>query len=761
MRVRFKVFGGFAAAAALAAGAPAAAKSRYAAEVVRTTYGIPHIRASDHGGLGYGVGYTAAEDNLCVIAEQVMTVRGERSRYLGAGEATVGFQQIANLDSDIYHRVIGDIAALRKAAAAAPADYRALIAGYAAGYNRFVRDRAGRLARPCGDQGWVGAVTADDVLLMLNATVLETGLSGFAGQIANAAPAAAEQRKAAGVPRLAPASVGSNGWAFGAQATANGRGIVVGNPHFPWDGPNRFRQMHLTIPGKLDVMGAGLVVTPFVAIGFNKDVAWTHTVSTTQHFTLFALELDPADPTAYRVDGRAEKMTRRAITVPVKDGSPVTRTLYATRYGPLVAMPRAGLGWTATTAYAVRDANLFNQRAGETWMRLARARSVREVRAAIGQSLGAPYVNTIAADRGGEALYADVTPAPNVSALKLAACGAAAGKAPALVAQRIFVLDGSRARCDWDRAAGTPVAGLMSEAMLPTLFRRDFVQNSNDSYWLTNPAQPLPAASPLIGPTGTRINLRTQSGLTEIGRRLDGSDGMPGRKVDHQSAKAMILANRSLAAERMLPDLLALCGADAALAAPCAALRGWDRRADIGSRGALLFFSFVRKLGGVPGAWTIPFDPADPVASPRGLVTAGPAADGIRKALAEAAAELTALKVPLDAPLGAVQVAIRGGERIPIHGGPGSAGILNVMASRPVAGALVPVHGTSYVQVVSFDERGPVADAMLSYSQSTDPASPHFADGTRAYSAKRWNRLPFTPADIARARIAAPLRLAE
>lgn len=115
----------------------------------------------------------------------------------------------------------------------------------------------------------------------------------------------------------------------------------------------------------------------------------------------------------------------------------------------------------------------------------------------------------------------------------------------------------------------------------------------------------------------------------------------------------------------------------------------------------------------------------------------------------------------LDAPLGAEQVAIRGGERIPIHGGPGGAGILTVMGSRREAGALVPFFGTSYVPVVSFGDAGPVVDALLSYSQSTDPASPHFADGTRAYSAKRWNRLPFTPAQITRQRLAARLRLAE
>jgi acyl-homoserine-lactone acylase len=83
------------------------------------------------------------------------------------------------------------------------------------------------------------------------------------------------------------------------------------------------------------------------------------------------------------------------------------------------------------------------------------------------------------------------------------------------------------------------------------------------------------------------------------------------------------------------------------------------------------------------------------------------------------------------------------------------------MQARLSPTGLVPVHGSSYVQVVSFDARGPVADALLSYSQSTDPASPHSQDQTRAFSEKRWHRLPFTPAEISRAALAPARRLRE
>ena len=53
--------------------------------------------------------------------------------------------------------------------------------------------------------------------------------------------------------------------------TANGSGMLLGNPHFPWSGPNRFYEMHLTIPGQMDVMGVGIGTYPMVSIGFNKQ----------------------------------------------------------------------------------------------------------------------------------------------------------------------------------------------------------------------------------------------------------------------------------------------------------------------------------------------------------------------------------------------------------------------------------------------------------------------------------------------------------
>ena len=102
---------------------------------------------------------------------------------------------------------------------------------------------------------------------------------------------------------------GSNATAIGGAASTTGRGMVLGNPHFPWRNRYRFTQQHLTIPGSYDVAGASLMGSPVVNIGWNKDVAWSHTVSTAYRFTPYEYQTLPTSlggsPTSYVTsDGR-------------------------------------------------------------------------------------------------------------------------------------------------------------------------------------------------------------------------------------------------------------------------------------------------------------------------------------------------------------------------------------------------------------------------------------------------------------------------
>ncbi|MFM7378158.1 MAG: penicillin acylase family protein [Erythrobacter sp.] len=759
MMMRIPVWVAWAAVLVTAPASEALAGKRYAATITRTTYGIPHIEARDWRGVGYGVAYAYAEDNLCLLAEEFATVAGERSRFWGpAATSVLGFEEVDHLSSDLFFRAVIDLPALRKGAETTLTPRaRDLMAGYVAGYNRFLRD-AGPDGIPaeCRAKGWVRPITTDDMLRLNEKQMLLASSLNLAPAIANAAPPGAPAPKVAiTMPDPKELGIGSNGWAFGSDVTADGRGMLIGNPHFPWKGPSRFWQMHVKGPDGYEVMGVGLAGTPMPTLGFNKDVAWTHTVTEARHFTLYQLALDPADPTRYMVDGTSEAMTSQTVTVPMPEGTPaVTRTLWSTRWGPVFVVPGRGITWSAQSAFALKDANRGNQRGVETWLRIGEARTVGEVQAAVSETLGIPWVNTIAADRFGNALHADITAVPNVSAEKAKAC---ATPVSGLFAELAILMDGSKAACDWDVAPGTPVPGLMPASDQAATTVKTWLTNSNDSYWVSNPAIPHRQLSPVLGKYATARSLRTRSNFTETAALIAGG------KIDHARAQAHAFANKSLAADMLLPELGTLCAsADGAAARGCAVLAKWDGRFETTSRGARLFRAFWPAAAQIKGLWAVPFDPADPVGTPRDIVTEGETGAKLLAALGAAVTAADEQGIALDAPWGEEQVVMAGNEAIPIHGGPGGLGILNMQESeRAPSGKLIPRHGTSYIQIVGFDETGPVADAILSYSQSTNPASPHAYDQTRAYAAKRWHRLPFSAKAIAAETIGKPKRIAE
>ncbi|WP_370179724.1 penicillin acylase family protein [Alteriqipengyuania sp.] len=737
-------------------GTGALAQDDYDATIVRTTYGIPHVTSESWEGIGYGVAYAYAQDNLCLLAEEFVTVAGERSKYFGA-EASVqnGRQPVDNLSSDVFMRAMIDLPRLRAGADAQGKEANLLAAGYVAGYNRYLRDIGPQgVPAECRGKPWVRPITIDDMLRLTEKQMLLASALPFLPAIANAAPPEVEAPAVSmGIPAREDMGIGSNGWAFGGEVTADGKGLLIGNPHFPWFGPNRFWQVHATIPGTLDVMGSTLAGGPLPTLGFNRDIAWTHTVTAARHFTVYQLTLDSADPTRYMVDGESLEMTARDISVPMPEGeAPVVRTVHFTRYGPVIAMPQAGLAWTGETAFTMRDANGANQRALGTWVRIAQAQNVAQVREAVSQTLGIPWVNTIVADRNGDAMHADVTAVPNVPADKIAAC---ATPFSAFVASQMTLLDGSRTECDWTIAQGTPVPGLMPASDQAIQQRRDSVTNSNDSYWLSNASAPHAELSPVLGDYGKPVSLRTRANFQESAAVLAIGP------MTRDRAQALAFSNRSLAAEMAVDPLLSICDSAPEARAACGVLDGWDRRFEVDSRGAYLFATFWEKVRSDPKLWTVPFDAADPVHTPRDLAIEGARGEALLAALVEAANEIEAAGIALDAPWGGVQFAPRGEDRIAIHGGPGTAGILNMQMSQPVPGGIMPVHGTSYIQIVGFDEDGPVADAILSYSQSTDPASPHYGDQTRAYSAKAWHRLPFSAEEIEAQREGEVLRIAE
>lgn len=720
---------------------PAAADA--SAQIRRTSFGVPHIVARDERGLGYGVGYAYAQDNLCLLANEVLTVNGERSRHFGATGKTL--EQRDNLSSDLFFTWLNSQAAVDAFLQAQPAPVQALLAGYASGYNRALAERRRQgLPAECGTGEWVRPISSQDLVKLTRRLLAEGGVGQFVEALAGAQPpGAGSQLAAAGyataLARQARFATerGSNAVAVGAQRSANGHGLLLANPHFPWMGGMRFYQMHLTIPGQLNVMGAALPGLPLINIGFNQHLAWTHTVDTSTHFTLYRLQLDPKDPTRYLLDGKSLPLARQTVSVAVKgeDGrlSQVQREVYSSQFGPVVQWP-GRLDWDTHAAYSLRDANLDNTRVLQQWNQINRAESLAALRGSVEQLQGIPWVNTIAVDQAGRALYLNQSVVPYVDQQMLDTCSNP--QAPG----SLVVLDGSRSACQWKVDAQAAQPGIFPARLLPSLERDDYVQNSNDPAWLANPAQPLTGFSPLVSRSDQPLGMRGRFAL----QRLQGK-----ARLGVDDLQRMVTDDEVYLASLVLPDLLQWCqGASTDVQALCTSLANWDGKADLESGvGLVHFHNLLTALAEHPDSWRVAFDPADPQHTPRGLAVEQAA---VRKRVHEAAlASLQQVAESGMAPQvkwGQVQQALDG---TPVPGGPQALGVYNAMYSVPHGqGKRLVVSGTSYLQLVSFTDKGPEARGLLAFSQSSEAASAHASDQTKAFAAKQLAVIPFTEAQI-------------
>jgi acyl-homoserine-lactone acylase len=725
-----------------------AAKKNYRAEVRRTTGGWAHVKAGNYGSLGFGYGFAYAQDQLCELADIMVTVNAQRSRYFGPEDG--------NLESDFFYQRIKDMRTVqklvrRKAPHGPSKVVRETVKGFVAGFNAYLK----RTARPDARcRRYVRPITALDMYRRFYQLGLRASSGNFRNEIVAAEPPSGSASAARVDPqafnrRLGADSLGSNGLGIGRDGANGERALLLSNTHFPWQGSERWYEIHMTIPGKLNVIGAALQGVPVVNLGFTRGVAWSHTVSTARRFTPYELTLRGGRPTQYWLDGRPVSMRKRTVRVRVRGGGTRRHAFYETRWGPVFSFAAAGLTWGTEHAYVLADVNADNFRLVNQWEQYDRAQSVGDLRRANRRVQGNPWTNTIAADSAGNAYYSDESVVPNVDADLQSRCSSDHPIAPVLLSQGVVLLDGSRSRCRWKNDRDAVAKGIIGPKGLPRATRTDYVENSNDSYWLPSARFRLTGFPRIIGGEGTQRLLRTRLAVTLAEQRLAGTDGLGPPGFTLPTLQQVMFGNRNLSAELARDTTVSACQASgrADLAEACTVLAAWDTRADIGSRGAVLWREYWTRLSGAGVPWTVAYDPADPVGTPRAIDGADPK---VLTALTGAVEDLRAKGIALDVPLGDLQAEPRGSERIPIHGCSEGEGCFNIVSTdRDAQGRYDPFTGASFIMTAAFDTNGTVrGEAVLSYSQSENPESPHYADQTRLFSQEQWLPMRFTERQI-------------
>ncbi len=809
------------------------------ATIRRTTNGVPHIKADDLQSAAFAMGYAQAQDNVCILADAFLKARGERARFLGPGPNNS--HVIGDFSLRAQHIRSGALADL----ATMDNPSRAMIFGFTQGYNKYVRETSpASYPAECRNQPWVFQIEPEDYVAHLRLlSQVASGAQFATGAIyaavppgvspapipvasANAAPGSLKAltgdtvmfaRESAAKVDFTDMGLASNAWGIGGTMTENGKGALLANPHFPYTGARRFYESQVTVPNYVNFHGAGLLGSPTPLIGFNQNLGWSHTVSASRRFTLYELKLKSGDNLVYVKDGVEKPITQEVIRIQVATGAPtpttLQRTFYYSEYGPMLAAELVTSGglpaWGAAgTAYTYRDANADAGNLLSTWLQMARATNLEQLKDVFRNCGSTLWVNTTYADDKGNAFYIDSSSVPNLSAQAIGVVNAKRAASPAYAAlfnAQLTLLDGSTSRDDW--VAGQ-CKGRVPFEQKPQLTRNDFVQNSNDSHWATNTRAPLEGFSPLFGPEKTAQGPRTRVGLNMLlnpaakGYAAVAPAGQDG-KFNGQELLRSIWNDRSWYAEEFLPELRSRCdlvgaglvnlagGATRKVDTGCAVLKTWSGVYDSDSVGAHVFRVFIVDYRNKFATdLTKPFDPANPVttpSTPKPVDPANLANDPMLTSLAAGLQRLDQGGIAYDARFGTVQVyqasggvppggtPVLQGASFPWHGGDGTLdGTFNAvrfvdssvqedtriprinaaligstagLSAKPGEGWNI-AYGTSWHFGLDFTDTGPRAYGLLSYSQSSNAASPFYNDQQRRYADRDPRQIPFTEAEI-------------
>ena len=218
--------------------------------------------------------------------------------------------------------------------------------------------------------------------------------------------------------------VGSNNWVVAGQRTQTGMPLLANDPHLGLSAPAIWYFAHLQTQAQgderpLNVMGATLPGLPFVVLGRTTGVAWGFTNTNPDVQDLYLEQLDPNDPTRYRLPLSAQsevswgQFETREELIRVKGEDDINLKVRHTRHGPVVS-DVGNSPWLDTQRYvlALRWSALDDDNATVlAGLNGNQAQTVEELFTAY-RDYHSPMQNVVAADTKGHIGYRAVGKVP-------------------------------------------------------------------------------------------------------------------------------------------------------------------------------------------------------------------------------------------------------------------------------------------------------------------------------------------------------------
>ncbi|MBD1837883.1 acylase [Coleofasciculus sp. FACHB-501] len=636
-------------------------------EILWDTYGIPHIYGKDAGSAFRAFGWAQMQSHGNLLLRLYGQARGRSAEYWGE----------EYLESDQWVQTMGIPERASEWYKAQSPAFRSYIDAFAAGINAYAKEHPDLI-----DDEVKAVLPVQPVDILAH----EQRVMNFTFIVNPQIVQSLADNK----------SMGSNAWAIAPKHSASGNAMLLANPHLPWSDLFVWYEAQITAPG-IDAYGATLVGLPVLAIAFNNNLGWTHTVNTHDGWDAYELQLKDG---GYLFDGKVQAFeTEKKILKVKQDNGIRSESLVVQRslHGPVVAGKEG-------KAVALRVVGLEQPGALEQWYSMARATKLPEFEAAL-KRLQIPMFTVMYADREGHIMHLFN------------------GQVPIRTSGDFDywegIIPGDTSKTLWTKTH--PYRDLPRVIDPPS----GWLQNTNDPPWTTTFPVALNPADfpPYMAPHFMHFRAQRSARMLDEDKQISFEE-----MIQYKHSTRMEVADRFLndliSAARQYGDKLARQAADV--------LQSWDRNADADSRGAVLFYLWAEEME-FDDAFSTPWNENSPRTTPSGLADPQSAV----KVLATAAAKVEAAYKALDVPWGEVFRLRSEGVDLPANGGSGDLGIFRVLDFAPTKdGRFQAVGGDSYIAAVEFSN--PVkAMALIGYGNATQPGSPHISDQLPLFARKQ------------------------
>jgi acyl-homoserine-lactone acylase len=653
--------------------------ARYHARIQRDHYGVPHISGPTDPDVAFGLGFAHSEDDFATIQDAALIARGQLASVEGAKAAVTDYLvrllKVRETVTSQYDTAL-------------PPDARAVLQAYADGVNYYAALHPEKVER-----GLLPMTGQDVAAGFVFRTPFFYGLDHVIGKIMAPVPKASQV--AMTITQSLP--IGSNGIAVAASKSADGATRLLVNSHQPYTGFVAWYEAVLDSGEGWHVAGGFFPGSPFMLHGHNAHLGWANTVNAPNVSTVYRLDVNPANPDQYRLDGEWKNFEKGDAAIRVKIFGPLIWTVHR----PLLWSVQGPVFQTDHGVFAVRYAGMGEARQSLQYFRLNKAANRDEWLAAM-RLQALPSINYIYADEKGNIGYVYN------------------GQFPVRAEGRDWtqVQPGDRSDLIWH--------GYLSFDRVPQIWnpKSGYVFNSNNTPFEAT------GIEDALKPADFSPTMGIQTDMTNRAYRAQetfGADAAITAEAFRAYKFDLTYSARSDFARQIAEVIKVDPGSDNDLSAAQALLKGWDRRTNIASRAAALALLMRAEAAHSDSHPDVP-----PI-----------------EALRHAIKTLKTQFGRIDPEWGQVNRIRRGKLDVPIDGGPDI--YRAVYGVQQKDGTLSASAGDTFIMFVTWDKTGVLSsDSINQFGSATlDSHSPHYADQTPLFVAMKTKPVLFTESQLA------------